>query len=58
MEWMAANLGGGVVAAGGIGACTSANDNAQSDDDDDDLASVLEDILGSQVGQCEDTACD
>ena len=55
---MAANLGGGVVAAGGIGACTSANDNAQSDDDDDDLASVLEDILGSQVGQCEDTACD
>ena len=31
-EWFAANLGGGVVDAGGTGACISANDDAQSDD--------------------------
>jgi len=35
----------------------SANDGAQSDDDDDDEVSVLEAILGRQVGQREDTAC-
>ena len=57
-EWLAANLGGGGVAAGGTGARISTNDDAQSDDDDDDEASVLEVILGRQVGQCEDTACD
>jgi len=57
-EWLAANLHGGVVAAGGTGSRTSANDDAQSDDDDDDPTSVLEDILGRQVGQREDTACD
>jgi len=57
-EWLAANLGGGVVAAGGTGARNSVNDDAQSDDDDDDQASVLEVILGRQVGQREDTACD
>ena len=34
------------------------NDDAQSDDDDDDQASVIEVILGSQVDQREDTACD
>jgi len=33
-EWLAANLGGGVVAAGGTGTSISANDDAQSDDDD------------------------
>ena len=54
-EWLAANLCGGVVAAGGTGSRTSANDDAQSDDEDDDPASVLEDILGRQVGQREDT---
>jgi len=58
LEWLAANFGGGVVAAGGTGARISANDDAQSDDDDDDPASVLETILGRQVGQREDTACD
>jgi len=57
LEWLTANLGGGVVAAGGTGACTSANDNAQSDDDDDDPVSAFEDILGRQVSQREDTAC-
>jgi len=29
----------------------------QSDDDDDESATVLEAILGRQVGQREDTAC-
>jgi len=45
-----------------VGLCTgardSANDHAQSEDDDDRPASVLEAILGNQVGQREDTACD
>jgi len=58
LEWLAANLVGGVVAAGGTGARNSVNDDAQSDDDDNDQASVLEVILGCQVGQREDTACD
>jgi len=58
LEWLAANLGGGVVAAGSTGARISVNDDAQSDDDDDDTASVLEAILGHQVCQREDTACD
>jgi len=57
-EWLAANLGGAGVAAGGTGARISANDDAQSDDDDDDEASVLEAILGHQVGQREGTPCD
>jgi len=57
-EWLAANLGGGVVDAGGTGVRISANDDAQSDDDDDDEASVLEVILGRKVSQREDTACD
>ena len=57
-EWLAANLGGGGVAAGGTGVRISANDDAQSDDDDDDEVSVLEAILGRQVGQREDMACD
>jgi len=57
-EWLAANLGGGGVAAGGTGALISANDDAQSDDDDDDEVSVLEAILGRQMDQREDTACD
>jgi len=35
----------------------SANDDAQSGDDDDEPASVLESLLGSQVVQREDTAC-
>jgi len=56
-EWLAANLGGGGVAAGGTSARISTNDDAQSDDDDDDEVSVLEVILGRQVGQREDTAC-
>jgi len=56
-EWLAANLGDGVVAAGGTGARISVNEDAQSDDDDNDEASVLEVILGRQVGQREDTAC-
>jgi len=47
-----------VVDAGGTGVRISANDDAQSDDDDDDEASVLEVILGRQVSQPEDTACD
>ena len=55
---VAANLGGDVVAAGGTGASISVNDDAQSDDDDEDQPSVLEDILGRQVRQREDTACD
>ena len=45
-----------------IGARISANDDAQSDvqsdNDDDDPASVLETILGRQVGRREDTVCD
>ena len=57
-EWLAANLGGGVVDTGGTDARVSANDDAQSDDDDDDETSVLEVIPGRQVGQHEDTACD
>jgi len=55
---LAPNLGGGVVVAGGTGTRISANNDAQSGDDDDNQASVLEDILGRQVGQREDTACD
>jgi len=35
-EWLAANLGGGVVDTGGTGARISANNDAQSDDDEDD----------------------
>jgi len=58
-EWLAANLGGGVFTAVGTGARISANDDGQSDDDDDnDPASILEDILGRQVGQHKDTAYD
>jgi len=57
-EWLAATLGGGDVAAGGTGARNSSYDDAKSDDDDDESASVLEAILGRQVGQREDTACD
>jgi len=57
-EWLPANLGGGAVAAGGTGFRISANDDAQSDDDDDDQASVLENILGRQVGQREGTGSD
>jgi len=57
-EWLAVNLGGVVVDAGGTGVRISANDDAQSDDDDDDEASVLEVLLGRQVGQREDTTCD
>jgi len=56
-EWLAANLGGGVVDTGGTGARISANDDTQSDDDDDDEVSVHEIILGRQVSQREDTAC-
>jgi len=56
--WLAANLGGGGVAAGGTGARISANDDVQSDDNDNDEVSVLEAILGCQVGQREDTAYD
>ena len=36
----------------------SANNATQSGDDDDDLVSVLETILGRQVGQREDMVCD
>ena len=50
-EWLAANLGGGVVDAGGTGVHISANDDAQSDDDDEDEASVFEVILGRQVAR-------
>jgi len=57
-EWLAANLGGGVVDTGGTGARISAHDDAQSDDDDDHEVSVLEVILGRQVDQREDTVCD
>jgi len=39
-EWLAANVGGGGVVAGGTGARISAHDDAQSDDDDNDEASV------------------
>jgi len=55
-EWLAANLRGGGFVAGGTGARISANNDAQSDDYDDDEVSVLEAILGRQVGQHEDTA--
>jgi len=58
LEWLAANLGGGVVITGGTGARISAHDDTQSDDNDNDKVSVLEVILGRQVGQREDTACD
>jgi len=58
LEWLAATLGSGAVAAGGTGARNSANDDAQSDNDDNEPASVLEAILGRQVGQREDTAGD
>ena len=55
-EWLAANIGGGVVdAGGGTGARISASDDAKSDDDDDDETSVLEVILGRQVGQREES---
>jgi len=57
-EWLAANLGGGVVDTGGTDVRISANDDAQSDDDDNHEVSVLEVILGRQVDRCEDTACD
>jgi len=56
-EWLAANLGGGGVAAGGTGTCINANDDAQGDDDDNDEVSIFEAILGRQVGQREDTPC-
>jgi len=56
-ECLAANLGGGVVAAGGTDAHIIANDDAQSDDDDDNQTSVFDVIIGRQVGQREDTAC-
>ena len=42
-EWLAANLGGGVVDTGGTGARIN---EAQSDDDADDEVSMLEVILG------------
>jgi len=42
-EWLAANLGGGVVDTGGTGARIN---EAQSDDDADDEVSILEVILG------------
>jgi len=57
-EWLAATLGGDDVTAGGTGTRNSAYDDAQSDDDDDEPVTVLEAILGRQVGQREDTACD
>jgi len=47
-EWLAANLGGGGVAAGGTGARISANNDAQSDDNDNEV-SVLEATLGRWV---------
>jgi len=55
-EWLADTLGGDDVAAGSTGARISAYDDTQSDDDDDEPASVLEAILGHQMGQREDTA--
>ena len=58
LECLAANIGGGVVDVGGAGAHISASDDAQSDDDDDDETSVLEVILGRQIGQHDGTACD
>jgi len=48
LEWLAANLGGGGVAAGGTGARIRANDDAQSDDDYDDEVSVLDDTLAAR----------
>jgi len=56
LEWFSDNLGGGSVATGGVRIST--DNGAQSDDNDNDEVSVLEDILGRQVGQREDTACD
>ena len=56
--WLADYLCGGGVAAGGTGARISANDDAKSHDNDDDEVSVLEAILGRQLGQREDLACD
>ena len=44
--------------AGGTGARICANEDAQNDDDDNDEASVIEVVLGRQVGQREDTAFD
>jgi len=58
LEWLAATLSDGAVTAGGIGVSNSASDDAQSDDDDNAPDSVLEGILGRQVGQREDTACE
>ena len=60
LEWLSANLGGGATVSTQMvgGVHISANDDAQSDDNDDGEASVLEVILGRQVGQREDTACD
>jgi len=49
LEWLAATLGGGDVAAGGTGARNSANNDAQSDDDDKEPATVLEAIHGQGV---------
>ena len=57
-EWLAATLDSSVVATGGTGARNSANDDAQSDNNDNKPASVLEAILGCQVGQREYTAGD
>ena len=53
-EWLAANIGFGVVDAGGTGAHISASNDAQSDDNDNVETSVLAVILGRQIG----TACD
>jgi len=57
-EWLAANLGGGVINTGGTGACISAQDDAQSDDNDNDEESVLDIIMDRQVCQREDKVCD
>ena len=54
-EWLVTNLGNGIVDAG---VHVSANNDAHSDDNDNNETSVLEVILGCQVGQHEDTACD
>ena len=57
-EWLAANLGCGVVDTGGTGAHISAQDDAQIDDDREDEVSVFDVILGPHVSQREDTVCD
>ena len=57
-ECLLANLGDGVVTAGGTVVRISANENAQSDYDDNNETNILEVILGRQMGQCEDTAYD